>query len=117
MRGKYVRLWVPYRGRTCLCSNSNNAQGQETPVGNQRGERRNASSPERRGQRQARFASVGWEAIALGMSWVGWHRPKARRGQQRRGYSDRTSERSRHLVGARRVREAMRGEKRGVRRP
>ena len=39
--------------------NSNNAQGQETPVGNQRGERRSASSPKRRGQWQTRFARVG----------------------------------------------------------
>ena len=39
---------------------------------------------------------------------MGWRRPKAPRGQQRRGYSDRTSERSRHLVGARVVREAKR---------
>ena len=34
----------------------------------------------------------------LGISWVGWRRPKAPRGQQRRGYSDRTSGRSHHLV-------------------
>ena len=69
------------------------------------------SSPERRGQRQTRFASTGWEAIALGISWVGWGRPKAPRGQQRQGYRDRTSERSRHLVGARVFWEAKRDEK------
>ena len=51
------------------------------------------------------------------MSWVGWRRPKAPRGQQRRGYSDRTSERSRHLVGAHVVWEAKRDEKLGLRRP
>ena len=37
-------------GPACVL-NPNNAQGQETPVGNQRGERRRASSLERRGQR------------------------------------------------------------------
>ena len=51
------------------------------------------------------------------MPWVGWRRPKTPRGQQRRGYSDRTSERSRHLVGARVVWEAKRDEKLGLRRP
>ena len=48
---------------------------------------------------------------------MGWRRPKAPRGQQRRGYSDRTSERSRHLVGARVVWEAKRDEKLGLRWP
>ena len=47
------------------------------------------------------------------MSWVGWRRPKAPRGQQPRGYSDRTSMRSRHLVGARVVWEAKRDKKTG----
>ena len=103
-------------GPVCVL-NSNNAQGQEKPAGNQRGERRSASSPERHGQRQTRFASVGSEAIALGISWVGWRRPKAPRGQQRRESSDRASERSRHLVGARVVWEAKRDEKLGLRRP
>ena len=42
---------------------------------------------------------------------MGWRRPKAPRGQQRPGYSDRTSERSRHFVGARAVWEANRHEK------
>ena len=32
------------------------------------------------------------------MSWVGWRIPKATRGQQRPGYSNRTYKRSRHLV-------------------
>ena len=45
-------------GPVCVL-NSNNAQGQEIPVGNQRSERRSASSPERRSQRRTRFASVG----------------------------------------------------------
>ena len=44
------------------------------------------------------------------MPWVGWRRPKALRGQQRRGYSDRISESSRHLVGALVVWEAKRDE-------
>ena len=51
------------------------------------------------------------------MSWVGWRRPKAPRGQQQRGYSDRTSERIRHLVGARVAWEAKRDEKLSLRRP
>ena len=51
------------------------------------------------------------------MSWVGWRSPEAQRGQQRRGYSDRTSTPSRDLVGARVVWEAKRGDKLGLRRP
>ena len=47
---------------------------------------------------------------------MGWRRPKSPNGQQRRGYSDRTSERSRHVVGARVVGEAKRDEKLGLRR-
>ena len=50
------------------------------------------------------------------MFWVGRRRPKAPRGQQRPGYSDRTSERSRHLVGALVVWEATRDEKLSLRR-
>ena len=61
------------------------------------------------------------------LRWIGGYRswglsgelvpPQTARGQQRRGYSDRTSERSRHLVGARVVWEATRDEKLGLRRP
>ena len=51
------------------------------------------------------------------MSRVGWRRPKAPRGQQRPGYSDRISERSRHLVGAAVVGGAKRDDKLGLRRP
>ena len=103
---------MSFRGMTYYCVLvSNNARGQETPVG----ERRRASSPERRGQRQTRFASTGEEGITLGISWVGWQctAPKAPLGQQRRGCSDRTSEQSRHLVGPRVVWEAKRDEKLG----
>ena len=77
--------------------------GQETPVGNQRGERRQASSPERRSQRQIVFAGTRLEAIALEISWVGWRTLEAPRWQQRRGHSDRSSERSRDVVGARAI--------------
>ena len=81
--------FVPYRGRTCLCSKlDKRKRRQETPVGNQRGERRDASSPDRCAQQQTRFSSVGYEAIALGISWMDWRRRKAPRGQQRRGHSD-----------------------------
>ena len=45
-----------------------------------------------------------------------WRRPETPRGQHRRGYSDRTSERSPHLVGARVVWEADGDEKLGLRR-
>ena len=68
---------------------------------NQRSERPQASSPERQGYRQIVFAGTGWEAIALGISWVGWRSPEAPRGQQRLRNSDRASERSRDLIGAR----------------
>ena len=59
----------------------------------------------------------GQEAIALGVAWVSCRRHKAPRGQQRRGYSDGNSERSRHLIGARVVSEAKRDEKVSLRRP
>ena len=36
--------------------------------------------------------------MAVGVSWMGWRRPAAPHGQQRRGYSDRISERSHHVV-------------------
>ena len=35
--------------------------------------------------------------MALGVSWMGWRRPAAPHGQQRRGYSGRNSERNRHV--------------------
>ena len=38
--------------------------------------------------------------MALGVSWMGWRHPAARHGQQRRGYSGRTSERSHHVCGS-----------------
>ena len=47
------------------------------------------------------------------LGWAGAG-PKAPRGQQRRGYSDRTSERSRPMAGARVVWEAKRDEKLGL---
>ena len=102
-------------GPVCVL-NSTIARGPEVPVGNQGGDRRRASSLERRGQWLTRFASPGYEAIALGISSVGWCRPKAPCGQQRKGYNDRTSERCRHLVGARAVWEARSDEKLGLRR-
>ena len=70
-------------------------------MGNDRGERWLASSPERRCQRQIVFAGSGLKAMALGVSWMGWPNSAARYGQQRRGYSGRTSERSHHVVVAR----------------
>ena len=55
--------------------------------------------------------------IVLGTSWVGWHSPEASRWHQRWGCSDRTSERSCDLFGARMVREVQRDETLGLRRP
>ena len=48
---------------------------------------------------------------------MGWHSPEAPRWQQRRGYSGRTYQLSRDLVGARVVWEAKRDEKLGLQRP
>ena len=53
--------------------------------------------------------------MALGVSWMGWSRPAAPRGQQRRGYSDRTSERSRDVVVGRVTFEVQGDEKPGLR--
>ena len=39
--------------------------------------------------------------MALGVSWMGWRRAAALHGQQRRGYSGRTSERNRDVVVSR----------------
>ena len=46
------------------------------------------------------FAGSGLEAMALGVSWMGWRHLAARHGQQRRGYSGRSSERSHHVCGS-----------------
>ena len=53
--------------------------------------------------------------MALGVSWMGWRHPAARHGQQRRGYSGRTSERSRDVVVGRVTFEVQGDEKLGVR--
>ena len=45
--------------------NKKTQEGQRTPVGNDRGERWLASSPERRGQRQIVLAGSSLEAMAL----------------------------------------------------
>ena len=55
-------------------------KGQRTPEGNQRGERRPASSPGCRGQRPIVSAGTAEEAIALGMSWVAGAAPKPHAG-------------------------------------
>ena len=56
--------------------------------------------------------------MALGVSWTGWRRPAAPHGQQRRGYSGRTSERSRDVctVVGRVTFEVQGGENLGLRR-
>ena len=48
--------------------------------------------------------------------WMGWRHPAARHGQQRRGYSCQTSERSRHVVVGRVTFEVQADEKLGLRR-
>ena len=62
------------------------------------------------------FAGSGLEAMALGVSWMSWRHPAARHWQQRRGYSGRTSERSRHVVVGRVTFEVQRDETLGLRR-
>ena len=52
--------------------------------------------------------------MALGVSWIGWRHPAARREQQRRGYSGRTSERSHHVVVGRLTFEMQGDEKTGL---
>ena len=54
--------------------------------------------------------------MALGVSWMGWRHPAARHGQQRRGCSGRTSERSRDVVVGRVTFEVQGDEKLGLRR-
>ena len=54
--------------------------------------------------------------MALGVSWMGWPRPAAPHGQQRRGYSGRTSEQSRDVVVGRITFELQGDEKLGLRR-
>ena len=61
--------------------------------------------------RHRRSGYRSWDASG------GWRSPEAPRKQQRRANSDRTSEQSRDLVGARVVCEARRDEKLGLRRP
>ena len=54
--------------------------------------------------------------MALGVSWMGWRRPATPHGQQRRGYSDRTSERSRDVVVGHVTFEVQGDKKLGLRR-
>ena len=54
--------------------------------------------------------------MALGVSWIGWPRPAAPHGQQRRGCSGRTSERSRDAVVGRETFEVQGDKKLGLRR-
>ena len=54
--------------------------------------------------------------MARGVSWMGWRRPAAPHGQQRRGYGGWTSERSRDVVLRRVAFEVQGKEKLGLRR-
>ena len=54
--------------------------------------------------------------MALGVSWMGWRRPAAPHGQQRRAYNSRTSERSRDEVVGHVTFEVQGDEKLGLRR-
>ena len=110
MRLSPIEEWRIFVGKNRLTD-----RGQRTPEGNQRGERPLASYPGRRGQRP--IVSAGSAEMAIAHVLGGWRSPEAPRRQQRKGYSDRTSERSRDLVGARVDCEAKRDEKVGLRRP
>ena len=57
------------------------------------------------------MAGSGLEAMAPGVSWMGWRHPAARHGRQRRGYSGRTSELSHHVVVGRATFEVQGDEK------
>ena len=76
------------------------------------------SRPPRSAAARGRFVLAGsdLEAMALGVSWMGWRHPAARHGQQRRGYSSQTSERSRQVVVGRVTFEVQGDEKLGLRR-
>ena len=89
-------------------------EGQRTPVGNDRGKRWLASSPELCGQRQIVLVGSGLEAMPLGVPWMSWRHPAVRQGQHRRGYSGRTSERSHHVVVGRDTFEVQGDEKLGL---
>ena len=54
--------------------------------------------------------------MALGVSWIGWRRPAAPHGQQRRVYSGRASERTRDVVFGRETFEVQGDEKLRLRR-
>ena len=54
--------------------------------------------------------------MALGVSWMGWRHPAAAHGQHRRGYSGRTSERSRDVFVGRVTFEVQGDETLGLRR-
>ena len=73
-------LWVLSREKRIIFLDRVTHKGQRTSYGNQRGERRPASSPGRRGQRPFVFAGTSEEAIALGMSWLGSTAPKPHEG-------------------------------------
>ena len=91
--------------------------GQQTPDGNQRGKRRHASSPERRGSWQDCFCRHG---LRGDRSWDlsdGLAQPRSSTRAASTENSDPAPERSRDLVGARVVWEAKRDESTGLRRP
>ena len=108
---------MSYRGLTSYCVlNSNNARvkkhtlatdeasdGTRPPRNTTASDRLVLPAPARR---LSLLGSLGWAGAA----------PKPHAGK-RRGYNDRTSERSRNLLDARVVWEAKRDEKLGLRRP
>ena len=85
-----------------LCINSSGAQGQETPVGNH--EASDRASTLRIAAASGRLvlpAPVRRLSLLGSLGWAGAAPKPYVRAQQRRVYSDRTSARSRDLVGAR----------------
>ena len=105
-----ICLWVLSRNISNNVKGSTKTRGQPTRRATARflaGAPRAAASCFCQNRRRA-YRS--WDVLAA------WPSPEAPRRQQRRGWSDRTSKRSRDLVGARVVCEANRDEKLGLRR-
>ena len=71
---------IAYQGIAYFAKNRLTHKGQRTPEGNQRGERRPAYSPGRRGQRPIVSAGTAEEAVALGMSRMAGAAPKPHAG-------------------------------------
>ena len=106
-----------YRGVSYFAQNRITRKGQRIPGGNQP---RRAMARVFPGAPRPAADSVCRRRRSGYRSWGvlgGWRSPEAPRRQQRRGYRDRTSERSRDLVGAHVGCEAKKDENLDLRRP